>query len=219
MNDRRDEWNEAWYPDAPDDDELEFEQEGFIPAPVKFPMQDHGEVGSHYRNPGDDVNVIRVHNPDPDGCVRIAKNIAVNGTSHKLDETSTFVFGKEQSLTLVAEPDNMYDKNAIMVIGSHQDEDGKWHEEHVGYVPRKLAAKVNADELIVNLKTMFIPFQGKNPGIRMDLWKKDDLFLAIETMNNPVIKNTGFEELPPPPDSKHEPTWYREDGYYGDEPF
>ena len=237
------EWN--FHDEPPDEDELEFEREGFEPAQVKFPMQDHGEVGSHFRNPGDDVNVVRVYNPDPPGCVRVAKNIAVAGVSFRLGEVTAFVFGDGQSLTLVAEPTNKYDKNAIMVMGSHQDSDGKWHEEHVGYVPKKLAAKVKADELIVNLVTMFVPFQGKSPGIRMDLWKKDDLFTLPEAVDlsdyipdneEPVsnidlaigiVKNIQLEKLPPPPnrkiaiekDTPPEPSWHPRDGYFGEEPF
>lgn len=254
--------NEDLWPnwdDNLDDDQLEFEREGFEPAEVRYPMQDR-EVGDHYRSPGDDVNVVRVHNPDPHGYVRIAKNMAVAGVSFRLGEVTAFVFGNEQSLTLVAEPTNQYDPNAIMVMGSHQDNDGQWHEEHIGYVPKKLAAEVKADELVVKLKTMFVPYQGKSPGVRMDLWKKDDLFADDQltfTIPEPVdvsdfipdeepasamelamqiIKNDQVEQLPPPPsmvrpvvtDSKHEPTWYpksyrdawyREDGYFGEEPF
>jgi hypothetical protein len=214
--------NDSMWPnwdDNPDEDELEFEREGFEPAQVRFPMQDPGEVGDHYRNPGDDVNVVRVINLDPHGCVRVARNMAVAGVSFRLGEVTAFVFGNEQSLTLVAEPTNQYDPNAIMVMGSHQDNDGKWHEEHIGYVPKKLAATVKADELIVKLKTMFVPFQGKSPGIRMDLWKKDDLFktnldisqILPDTEHDrdeyakvkkgllEITKNKKVEQLSPPP--------------------
>jgi hypothetical protein len=225
--------NEDLWPnwdDNLDDDQLEFEREGFEPAEVRYPMQDR-EVGDHYRSPGDDVNVVRVHNPDPHGYVRIAKNMAVAGVSFRLGEVTAFVFGNEQSLTLVAEPTNQYDPNAIMVMGSHQDNDGQWHEEHIGYVPKKLAAEVKADELVIKLKTMFVPYQGKSPGVRMDLWKEDDLFAGNDdqfpfTLPEPVdlsdfipdekpvsvmdlamlvVKGEPMQQLPPPQDDFIDP--------------
>ena len=236
--------NDEFWPDWDDnalpseEDELEFEREGFTPAPIVYPMQSK-EVGDHFRNPGDDMNVVRVFNPDPDGCVRVAKNLAVAGVSFRPGEVTAFVFGNEQSLTLVAEPTNKYDPNAIMVMGSHQDNDGQWHEEHIGYVPKKLAATAKADELIVKLKTMFVPYQGKSPGVRMDLWKVDDLFQGDLLSKDEyaeakegilrIVKNEQLEQFPPAPlnsgpirpivtDSKHEPSWHKHVDYR-DEPF
>lgn len=247
--------NEDLWPnwdDNPDEDDLEFEREGFEPAEVRFPMQDPSEVGSHYRSPGDDVNVVRVTNPDPPGCVRVGKGISVNGVSFRLGEVTAFVFGNEQSLKVIHKPEdlNRWQRDNIIPIevhGSHQDSDGKWHEEHIGYVPKGLAKELEGVDLIVKLKTMFVPFQGKSPGVRMDLWKEDDLFshnldisqILPDTEHDrdeyaktkagllEVVKNEQLEQLPSPPemvrpivkDSKHKPNWYPKDGWFGEEPF
>lgn len=181
---------ESVFPDA------EFEAIGYTPPDIVLPME-LTDTMFHYRSPGDDINVIRVNYKDPKGCVRVAKNIAVAGVTFRLDSATRFVFGKQQYLRLVPEPDNKYDPNAIKVMGHYwSKETSEWKEEHVGYIPKKLAATLGEIESFtasisneldnrnyVVLKTMFVPHQGKSPGIRMDIWKVDDVFDAVKELD------------------------------------
>lgn len=161
--------------DIPEDEKIEeLAGDSFVPADVVYPMQMNDNI-FHYRLPGDDINTIRVNNSAPHKCIRVGKNIAVAGVSYRKEQVDNFVFGQEQSLSLKAEPTNQYDPNAIMVIG-HWTKGSVKHEEHIGYIPKKMAAKLDASEIIVVLKTMFVPYKGKSAGVRMDLWKEDDMF-------------------------------------------
>jgi hypothetical protein len=70
--------------------------------------------------------------------------VPVAGVSYRPDALEDSSFDPGRRLTLVAEPENEHDPNAV----------GIWNEEQslqVGYVPREVAAELAGDEQAVSL--------------------------------------------------------------------
>lgn len=70
--------------------------------------------------------------------------VPVAGVSYRAEALPDPSFDPGRSLTLVQEPDNEYDPNAVAI----------WNEERslqVGYVPRDLTAQLAGDELAISL--------------------------------------------------------------------
>ena len=70
--------------------------------------------------------------------------IPIAGVSFRLESLDDPSFEPGRSLSLVPEPDNEHDPNAVAI----------WNEErtlHVGYVPREIAPQLTGDEQAVSL--------------------------------------------------------------------
>ena len=71
--------------------------------------------------------------------------VPVAGVSYRLDALQDDAFAAGRRLTLVPEPDNEHDPNALAV----------WNEGRTlqaGYVPREIAARLAGDEQAVSLR-------------------------------------------------------------------
>jgi hypothetical protein len=99
---------------------------------------------------------------DEDPRVRVIK---VAGVSYRLEALQDEAFAPGQRLTLVAEPDNDHDPNAI----------GVWDAERrvqAGYVPADVAQDLNADDWqAVSLREFFEG--GQRAGLRVLLAPRD----------------------------------------------
>lgn len=174
MNDDIDIWNEEWYGPPMNDDSTY--DPGDLPFDVPEIIQPGGMSDAikrgviYYRSPGDDINVKRIISKVPNGCHRIANNIAIKGVSYRTEEVNEFVLNDPIRLSLVPEPTNEYDKNAIMIMG-HYAKDDKEFATHVGYVPKGLAKKYKDEALKAQLLTVFVPHDGKHAGVRLSLWR------------------------------------------------
>lgn len=160
------------------DEDFIDDDEDLLPEDLPFDVPEIVQPGDmvqhdkfYYRSPGDHFNVKRLRTTFPQDYTRVATNIAVAGVSFRADDVNKFVLNDPLFLTLKAEPTNQYDRNAIMVLGRY-NEDGESKKVHIGYVPRKIAAFHKAADLQAQLITVFVPYEGKNAGVRMHLWKK-----------------------------------------------
>jgi hypothetical protein len=91
--------------------------------------------------------------------------IAVAGVSYRLDSLQDDGFAPGRRLTLVAEPENEHDPNAI----------GVWDEARTvqaGYVPAELARELRADEWQAVSLWEFIE-EGRRGGLRVLLAPRD----------------------------------------------
>jgi hypothetical protein len=99
---------------------------------------------------------------EEDPRVRVIK---VAGVSYRLEALQSDAFAPGQRLTLVAEPDNEHDPNAI----------GVWDAERrvqVGYVPADVAQDLSADDWqAVSLREFFE--RGQRAGLRVLLAPRD----------------------------------------------
>jgi HIRAN domain len=85
--------------------------------------------------------------------------IAVAGVSYRLDSLQDDGFAPGRRLTLVAEPENEHDPNAI----------GVWDEQRTvqaGYVPAALARELRADEWQAVVLWEFVE-EGRRGGLRV----------------------------------------------------
>jgi len=89
---------------------------------------------------------------EQNGFEFLAYDAVCVGTDHRFAEFTFFTAaimkaytsgnGREDfSIRLEGDPDNAYDKFAIKVIGSYSDDEIE-HNNHIGYIPRKLAYKI-----------------------------------------------------------------------------
>lgn len=91
--------------------------------------------------------------------------IAVAGVSYRLDALQDDGFAPGRRLTLVAEPQNEHDPNAI----------GVWDEQRTvqaGYVPAELARELRADEWQAVSLWEFVE-EGRRGGLRVLLAPRD----------------------------------------------
>lgn len=153
---------------------------------VTFPIVSHYsevEPGEDYRLEGDGQDIIRVRPRKPSNATypTIAiKGVAVAGISQPeaSKNAAHFIAGINRSLTLVREPGNEYDKDAIKVIGSwaQRDKPSFFGSRQLGWVPREVAREIAKDkmftgiELLATVRALFPPSSGGSPGIRMDIW-------------------------------------------------
>lgn len=100
--------------------------------------------------------------PDDDPRLRVIK---VAGVSHRLDALQDDAFEPGRRLTLVAEPDNEHDSNAIGVWGA----DGR---VQVGYVPAEIARELSADDWQAVTLWQFVE-DGQRGGLRVLLAPAD----------------------------------------------
>ena len=99
---------------------------------------------------------------DDDPRIRVVK---VAGVSYRLDELQAEGFAPGRRLTLVAEPDNEHDPNAIAV----------WDAERrgqIGYVPAEAARDLRADEWQA-VSLLEFRADGRRAGLRVLLAPSD----------------------------------------------
>ncbi|CAN5797066.1 hypothetical protein BH23GEM9_BH23GEM9_16050 [soil metagenome] len=89
--------------------------------------------------------------PLPSGVRIYADREAVAGLSYRLRAALRFARGREQHLTLQAEPANQHDANAVQVWGHWK---GWWlrHSAMLGYVPRETARVIAEGGFLTDLK-------------------------------------------------------------------
>lgn len=148
----------------------------FKPIDVIFPMQLNKDIRM-YREPGDDDWVIRFNISPINDATRVGKNVSVAGVTFREDDANAFAWGDRQWCQLEAEPTNKYDKNAIRVLGSWYTvgkTDSLVRDAHIGYIPKEKAKLWVGKKLIAQLKTLFMPIDGRTVGIRLDVWILDD---------------------------------------------
>lgn len=155
--------------------EYDFNDKRF-PAEIIFPM-DMPSAGTsdvvEYRIPGDPEKTARIHSKIPTGMdTKVATNIPVAGVSFRMESVMNFCYGYHRKILLVAEPENKYDANAIAVHATFTDKDGSPFSTHIGYVPKGLAAKIDADKVEPQLKIIYLATIDEGAGLRMDLWTK-----------------------------------------------
>ena len=174
-----------------------FEDERYpatVMLPMDMPKADAGNI-IEYRIPGDDPKTVRLHSITPTGTsTRIATNIPVAGVSFRMESVMNFCYGYKRNIVLVAEPKNKYDPNAIAVHGTFRDKEGLPFSTHIGYVPKGLAAKLNADGVRAQLKIIYLATLAEGPGLRMDLWEAGETpLIAGDDDDSPWAHGTNWD--------------------------
>jgi len=127
----------------------------------------------------DNPNVVEIDEHAPPGfAMCIAWGTRVAGISYNEAAAESFVLGTRQALDLAREPSNPFDKNAVKVLGTWTDAEGKRRRrEMLGHLPREVAAMVAAlgpdAEIAAALRVMFVPMDGKGAGLRLNVWSKE----------------------------------------------
>jgi len=179
-------------------DNYSFEDERYptdVMLPMDMPKADTANI-IEYRIPGDDPKTVRLHSAAPVSThTKTATNIPVAGVSFRMESVMNFCYGYNRNIVLVAEPENEYDSNAIAVHGTFRDKDGSPFSTHIGYVPKGLAAKINADEVRAQLKIIYLATLTEGPGLRMDLWKVEEVpLIAGDDDDSPWAHGTNWDE-------------------------
>ena len=145
------------------------------PAPVIRHPHDRGH-GNDFRRPGDEKYIIRTNQRPPKKRNKKFKgDVAVAGVSKRTEQVERFINGDEREVTLVRDPHNKYDSNAVKVIGSWTDTEDQRHRKQLGWLPAEVAKELADEEeddipIGATLETMFKPRLWKYPGLRIDVW-------------------------------------------------
>jgi hypothetical protein len=124
-----------------------------------------------YRRANDNPNVIRVDQDRPKGFPKkLFEFLAVAGVSYRLDNAESFIAGRDRELSLRRERVDDNHPNALAVYGLWHDAAGEQHTAHLGYVPREANDAIGEQPVAANLVAMYLAADGRNPGIRMDIW-------------------------------------------------
>jgi hypothetical protein len=140
------------------------------------PVNDHPAPGNDYRRSGDPPHIIRLDGSRPKGARgKIAYDVPVAGISFspRCDYAVAFMHGTDRHLELVRAP-CPEDSNAIEVVGIWNLDGGREFRRTLGYLPAEISKDVTRKyprgELFGVPVSMFQPFQGKSPGIRLNVW-------------------------------------------------
>lgn len=118
-----------------------------------------------------DAESIRFKWECPEDHDIIYSKLQLNGTFAYIRTAMEFYLGTDQSVKLVSEPTNLYDRNAIQVVGYYRDY-GIWRSGVLGYIPRYQAKEFTRKYYIQNL----------HPILR-DMWwggyVKDTIYITI----------------------------------------
>ncbi len=172
------------------------------PAPIITDYYERG-IEKEFRRPDDPENVIRINQKPPSGLPnKLYEYTSVSGVnqSTRVEFVKDFINGKNRSIELLREPENLYDKNAVKVIGHWTDKVGNQKSAQIGYLPAEIALKISKDyknvKIGATIKALYRPIGSKSPGIRIDIWgpriKKEDK----------VKKDIKFEFIKSEPDSE-----------------
>lgn len=148
------------------EDRLNFEL-----ARLERNLSSSGIVRSGPASNQDRQNIFFDKRERPDGFHRkFVEHEPVAGASHYQPAYEKLYAAKNAQITLLAEPDNKFDPNAIAVkadIGSE--------ELHLGYLSRKLANRFSQQvpshvPTFARLTTIIPPNNGKDGGARIEIW-------------------------------------------------
>ncbi|MCM3572515.1 HIRAN domain-containing protein [Mesobacillus subterraneus] len=178
----------------------------YFVAPISTDPSERG-INKEYRLESDNHNVIRINQEQPKGFPKkAAEFVPVVGISmnNRTETAIEFIKGTDRRIELQKEPDNEYDKNAIVVVG-HWVSDGESKSGKLGYLPKEIAAKLaKLDELRATLKVMYTPINEENAiGIRIDVWSKREKkeviaekpYKTIKIPRDPVKRNLLGKDL------------------------
>src|SRR5262245_39516939 len=154
-----------------------------LEAAIDYPVApvarlDAVEYGQAYRRKDDPPHVVRFRAQQPRGFRRkLAEYVPVTGISQgeRALQAGLLITGREPRLELEPAPDAIPDHpEAIRVWGLWIDADGELHREELGWVPADVAVRIASDrgvhELAAVLRALFMPVEGRSPGVRMDIW-------------------------------------------------
>jgi hypothetical protein len=136
------------------------------------------EYGQAYRRKDDPAHVVRFRSQQPRGFRRkIAEYVPVVGISREQRpvHAARLIAGRDPRLELEPAPDALPDHpEAIRVWGLWIDADGQLQREELGRVPDDVAAQIASQpgvhELAAVPRALFMPVDGRSPGVRMDIW-------------------------------------------------
>jgi len=97
----------------------------------------------HRKMSSDAIYIRDIHDAEPEGFHRQRKEVPVAGVSRRQEEVIRFINGTGHELSLIREPSNPADPNAIKVV-ARWSEDAHQQSAHIGYVPAEIAAKIQA---------------------------------------------------------------------------
>jgi hypothetical protein len=146
-------------------------------APILEPYERH--YHRDYRRENDLPHVIRINEPPPvkGRAHKIMEYVEVKGISREgmRQNAEALINGVHRRLELERDPGNVYDRNAIKILGLWYDPNGNEERRgQIGWVPASVAKEIEADfsscEIHATLCAMFKPIDGKSPGVRCDLW-------------------------------------------------
>jgi hypothetical protein len=176
------------------------------PAPIIIDYYERG-FEKEFRRPDDPEKVIRINQKSPKGLPKkLYEYINVSGVTHntRIDNVKDFIInGSKRNIMLIREPENLYDKNAVKVIGNWIDKTMNQKKEQLGYIPSEIAAdlakKYKDARISATIKALFIPVGQESPGIRIDIWgpksKKKDLInkdIKFKFKQNEPDSNPGY---------------------------
>jgi hypothetical protein len=143
------------------------------PSPINDDPTKRGD--RDYRRSDDDVNVVRVNQPQPKGFPRKQyEYVPVAGTSYRQNDVVAFINGHDRAISLRTEVVTFSDgevADARAVYGQWLDESGS-HEALLGYVPAEINEELGGQPCAARLEAMFRPDRHKSAGIRMSIWVK-----------------------------------------------
>lgn len=166
-------------------------------APIIENPYDRG-FDKDFRLPDDQKNVKRINQRAPAGLPKkIEEFIPVVGISREDTKRNAedFIKGSYRKIELKKEPNNQFDKNAILVIG-HFKQKGDEFSLKLGYLPaetaKEISDKYSDTPIKATLKVMYTPIGRKCPGIRLDIWGPRAKKLTVtEKSYNSSIKVPG----------------------------
>ncbi len=147
------------------------------PAPIITDYYERG-IEKEFRRPDDPENIIRINQKVPKGLPKkLYEYISVAGVAHstRIESVKDFIInGNNRNIELIREPENLYDKNAVKVIGHWSDNVGNQKSTQIGYLPAETALKIAKDykdvEIGVTIKALYMPVGPKSPGIKIGIW-------------------------------------------------
>src|SRR5690625_997079 len=170
--------------------EYEYTQYKTIPIPKVSVIDDPSqrEYNKPYRRSGDDANIVRVIQPQPEGTPKkVGEYVSIAGITRNDQNAQKFVSGENINIVLKKDPSNPYDKNAIKVYGNSLIDEEETNL-FLGYIPKEHTKKlVKHDTLKATIKTIFFPTETKSYGFRIDIWSKRNQKIKVE--NKPYDKS------------------------------
>lgn len=103
----------------------------------------------------------------------VAEDVPVAGISYRQEVITKLIEGTGRKILLEREPDNKHDKKAIKILARWKVEDEEYIE-HVGYVPKEIAAKIAKkypnNDLLGCLSVIFTPSADRSAGMRFSIY-------------------------------------------------
>ena len=164
------------------------------PAPVIEAPYERG-FDREFRLPDDPESVFRINQNPPKGLPTKIKEfvpVAGIGQEETRRNAESFITGKERKIELTKDPDNRFDKNAILVIG-HFRQGSEQRSVKLGYLPTEIAEEIARKfpdaPIGATIKIMYAPSGRKGPGLRIDIWGlRAKIQPVVEKQYDPNLK-------------------------------